>query len=255
MIAVFAAMTQELAGLERRLVGCEPADLGGYRVRVGRWHGRRVLLCQTGMGRRAEEAARATLGRIQPRIVLSVGLCGAVNPAFKVGDLVLCESVHVGADRNSRAESFRSNEALSRLAYDSAENAGLRLRPGQSLTVDHVIGERPEKEALRQATGTDVVEMESYWVGLVAREMALPFLAARVVSDGVEDRVPRIPGLVTPEGEYRASRALPYVLRHPASLPQLLRLARGATAAVANLTQLLEAFVQAYEVTPATKPA
>jgi adenosylhomocysteine nucleosidase len=255
MIAVFAAMSQELAGLERQLVGCQRSDVGGYRVRVGYWHERRVLLCQTGIGRRAEEAARLTLDRIQPRIVLSVGLCGAINAKFKVGDLVLCESVHLGAARNSQAEAARSDVGLSRLAQESAEKAGLRLRSGQSVTVDHVIGERSEKDALRQATGTDVVEMESYWVGLVAQEMELPFLIVRVVSDGARDAVPHIPGLVTPEGEYRASRALPYLLRHPASLPQLLRLARGATAAVANLTQFLEAFVQACEVTPVAKPA
>lgn len=254
MIAVFAAMSQELAGLERRLIGCERADVGEYPVRIGYCRDRRVLLCRTGIGRRAEEAARATLDRHEARLALSVGLCGALSPNLKVGDLVLCESVRIAATGQSQAEPIRSDGGLVRLAHESVENTGLSISVGHSLTVDHVVGESSEKGGLRNTTGMDVVEMESYWAGLVAQERELPFLAVRAVSDGVGDAVPEIPGIVTPEGEYRAGRALPYVLRHPASVPQLLRLARGGLRAVANLTRFLEAFVQACEATPAAKP-
>jgi hypothetical protein len=96
--------------------------------------------------------------------------------------------------------------------------------------------------------------MESYWVGRAALEQRLPFLAVRVISDGVGDPVLDIPEVVTPEGEQRVRKALPYVLWHPGSIPQLLRLAVGEMKAVASLTRFLEAFVRACPVPSLAKP-
>ena len=256
MIAVFAAMTSEVAGFGRRLAKRKGAQVGGYPIRWGEYAGKPVLLCRTGLGRRAEAAVRAVLDRYPASGgVLSAGVGGALNPEFRVGDLVVCESVRRTPSRDLDPALVHSDQRLVRLAYARAEEADLRVWLGQSLTVDRVVGDPAEKEALRRSWGLDVVEMESYWVGLVAQERGLPFLAVRVISDVAGDAVPDIPGVMTPEGEVRLGKVIPHVLRHPASIPHLLRLALSSRRAAGELTRFLEAFVGAFEVSPVAEPA
>ncbi len=245
MIAVFAAMTVEAAGFGRRLAKRERAVVGGYPVWLGEHSGRPVLVCRTGIGRRAEAAARVVLDRYQPRLVLSVGVGGALNAGFRVGDVVVCESVRLASTGAAEAAPVRSDEELLRLAYASAGEAGLRVQRGQSLTVDRVAGDPAEKDALRRSSGLDVVEMESYWVGLVAQEKGLPFLAARVVIDELADTLPELSGVVQADGSRRPYQGLPHVLRHPSQVPRLLSMALSERRAAGNLTRFLEAFVSA----------
>ncbi len=255
MIAVFAAMSRELAGLERRLAGRERAAAGECPLRLGYCGDKRVLLCRTGAGKRAEGALRAVLEGHRPWLVLSVGVCGALDPELRAGDLVLCESVQAASSADSQAAPVRSGEGLLSQALAAAGAAGLSVRIGQSLTVDRVAGEPAEKDALRQSTGLDVVEMESYWVGMVARESGLPFLTVRVVLDEQGDTLPVLPGVVQPDGSQRLWRALPYVLRHPGRVPSLLRVALSERRALGNLTRFLEAFVGVAEMSQLSQPA
>ena len=123
------------------------------------------------------------------------------------------------------------------------------------MTASRLVAEPREKALLREATGLDVVEMESCWVGWAALERGLSFLAVRAVSDGAGDALPDIPGVVTPEGELRIASALAYALGHPTRLPLLLRTGGRAREAVSSLTRFLEAFVSAFETAPLGRPA
>ena len=255
MIAVFAAMSRELAGFERRLSGRERAAAGECPLRLGYCGDKRVLLCRTGVGKRAEGALRAVLEGHRPWLVLSVGVCGALDPELRAGDLVLCESVRAAPSVDPQAAPVRSGEGLLSQALAAAGAAGLRVRVGQSLTVERVAGDAAEKDALRESTGLDVVEMESYWVGMVARESGLPFLTARVVLDEQGDTVPALPGIVQPDGSTRLWRVLPYALKHPGQVPRILSMAVSERRALRNLTRFLEAFVGAFKTLPVAEPA
>ncbi len=254
MIAVFAALRLEVQRFLRRVDVRDRDHLGGLPVTLGDYEGRPVLVCHTGMGSRAAVAAATVLGRYRPEFVLSAGLAGALSPECAVGDLVFCEKVYRAepeSEAGRAAEPMVSDLLLMETARRAASGRGLSARTGSSLTMSHLVADPSQKALLRQATGMDVVEMESYWVSRAALEQRLPFLAVRVISDGVEDPVFDLPGVVTPEGEQRVRKALPYVLRHPGSIPHLLRLARGEMKAVANLTRFLEAFVLACPITVA----
>jgi adenosylhomocysteine nucleosidase len=258
MIAVFAALRLEVQRFLRLVDVRDRAQPSGFPVTLGEYEGRSLLVCRTGMGSRAAEAASAVLGRYRPDVVLSVGLAGALSPECVVGDVVFCEKVYrAEPDREDgrAAGPMECDALLLETARRAASDRGLAARSGSSLTTSYVVTEPRKKTLLREATGMDIVEMESYWVGRAALKERLPFLAVRVISDGVADPVPDIPGIVTPEGEQRLRRALPYVLRHPGSIPHLLRLAGGEMKAVANLTRFLEAFVRACPVPSPAKPA
>jgi len=255
MIAICAAMDRELAALRRRLRSDgragERAGAGGYPVWRGLLAGRPVLLCRTGLGRRADSAARALLDEHEPWLLVSAGLAGALDPDYRRGDLVLCESVAANDDAGGRRAVVHSDRELLDRAVAEAARAAVPVRIGRALTVDDVVATAEEKSELRRSTGADIVEMESYWLGRLAREKGLPFLVARAVLDDAGDELPDVPGLVRPDGSLNAVRAL----ARPGALPALLRLALAERRALANLSRFLTAFAGALEMPPVGKPA
>ena len=247
MIAVFVAMESELAGLARRLSAREHETIGGRGVVRGRCGGQPVLVCRTGIGERVEGGVRAVLERYEPSFVLSAGVAGALDPDLRAGGLVLCETVVSGPD--PQAPAVLSDARLLDAAA-SAAAVGPRVRRGRSLTVDGMVGDPAAKAELRLSTGADVVEMESHRVGLAAQELGLPFLAARAVLDEAADPLPKLPGVVAPDGTERMWAVLPYLVAHPQRLPLLLRLARSQRRALEALGLFLEAFAGAAPALP-----
>ena len=84
MIAVFAALRLEVQRFLRRVDVRERARLGSFPVTLGDYEGRPLLVCHTGIGSRAAEAATAVVGRYRPEFVFSVGLAGALSPECAV---------------------------------------------------------------------------------------------------------------------------------------------------------------------------
>lgn len=249
MIAVCAAMDRELAGIRRRLDSAEGDDSGELVVWRGQIEGKPVVLCRTGLGRRAEGALRALLERHLPRLIVSAGLAGALDPDYVRGELVLCETLLDGSRESGPPE--HSNRELLDRAVAEAARAAVPVRVGRSLTVEDVAATVDAKAELRRTTGADIVEMESYWLARLARERGMPFLTARTVLDAANESLPEVPGLVRPDGSLNPLRAF----ARPAALPALLRLARAERAALANLTRFLAALVAALDKSPVGDPA
>ncbi len=249
MIALFAALQLEIQRFLGRLDIRDGLSLPGYALTLGEYGGQGLLVCRTGMGLRAGAAAAALLERYRPEAVLSVGLAGALSPACRVGDLLFAERVYradPGGEGGVPAEHVLSDGRLLETARRTAGSCRLSSRIGGSLTVSEPVTDPHRKARLLTAAALDVVEMESYWVGRVAQDQGVSFLAARVVSDGVQDALPNINGVITPQGEKRWRQGLAYALRHPGRVPLLIRTARTQTRAVANLTRFLEAFVSVF---------
>jgi 4-hydroxy-3-methylbut-2-enyl diphosphate reductase len=117
---------------------------------------------RTGMGARTFEAAGDA--------VVIAGLCGALDPGLRPGDLVVASEVRAG------------DEAVV-CATDLAERLGARVGPVVSL--DHV-ARRDEKRRLAE-TGALAVDMESFWL---ARHAApRPVAVVRAVVDTRDRRL------------------------------------------------------------------
>ena len=246
MIAVFAAMDAEVQPLLRAAVVRGSGEANGFPVMHADFSGRGALVCRTGLGRRAAEAAEAVLASFSPKAVLSAGTAGGLSPALGAGDVVICERVTALAGGSvGSVEPVAADPGLLAAAIKAGEQAGLTVRVGRSLTVDSVAWGAIEKARLRQRTGDDIVEMESYWVGRVARELDIPFLAVRVVSDGADDTLVEIPGLVGEDGIIDYSRFLPYVQQHPEHVSLLAGNIERSRRAIESLERFAAAFLPA----------
>ena len=219
-----AAERQEIEPLARRLERLRRIELGLLWAAAGRLGPLPAALVA---GRPGAANARLAVRRAQERFrlcgVVSAGWCGALDPALRVGQVVVADRVM--SDSGSEE-------------YEARPVAG-RATTGPVLTVDHFVATAEEKRRLRQR-GAVAVEMEAAAVAAEARRMAIPFFCVRAVSDVAEKtfRVDfnraRLPG-----GQFSTLRAAAAAGFSPGRWRELLQTWRDARTAAESLGEFL----------------
>ena len=168
-------------------------------------------------------------------LVISAGTCGALDPALRVGDVVLPESV-LGLDGE------RLNVTPGALAR-AVTLLGPEARSGELLLTTADVVPTPEAKAARfRATGAVAVDLESAVILAWASRHGCPSLVIRAVADTAQQRLPvELGGVVTPEGRLRPIRAAALFVTHPRTIPQALSLQRGTGRALRSVARVIAA--------------
>jgi adenosylhomocysteine nucleosidase len=184
-------------------------------------------------GRLGERWPTLRLGLDQP-LVISAGVCGALAPDLRAGDLVLPESV-----LGPSAERLN----VTPTAYARALALGGAARGGTLVTTPDVVATAPAKAALFARTGAVAVDMESSLILTFAARAGCPALVVRGVADVAgESLPPELIGLVTEAGRLRTVRALALTVTHPRVLSRAFALHRATRQALTAVARLLAAF-------------
>ena len=131
-----------------------------------------VRMIAGGVGRAKSEAATADgIGWLRPRLVVSVGYCGGLDPGLHVGDVVTAAAVF--APDGTRYECEPLGEP--RVTLATADRPALLAL---------------EKAFLRIVTGAAVLDMEAAGVAEACAEAGVPFAAVKVVTDAAGDDLP-----------------------------------------------------------------
>ena len=132
--------------------------------------------------------------------IMSIGFCGALDPALRVGDIV----------------------------------------EGNVYTLDRVAITAAEKRELRKRTGAVAVEMESAAVEAKAREWGLPFRCVKAVSDTAAEDLPLdFNQYRDSEGRFSRERIAMAALARPWKIPGLMRLDKNSKIAAQKLGEFL----------------
>ena len=100
------------------------------------------------------------------------------------------------------------------------------IHRGRIHTMDTLIGTTKDKASLFRETGALAVEMEGEKARQLAREIGVPFLAVRGISDRADEAIdPAILGLVDDVGRARPMAIAGLLLRRPKMAMDLKRLA------------------------------
>jgi adenosylhomocysteine nucleosidase len=218
-VAVLTAMDLEL----RPLVGPLSLHRSGA-VWSGRLGGAEIVASVIGVGppkaRRGTEAVLAP-GDID-RVVV-VGVAGGVDPALRIGDVVIPDLVV------ERATGATHRPAL----------CGARMGNGTLLTCDEPIFDLSIISAL-PADGVVALDMETAAVAGVCEARHVPWSVFRAISDRPADGLvdERVAALARPDGSPDLRAVARYVLARPRAVPKLARLARDlrkATTAAASV--------------------
>jgi adenosylhomocysteine nucleosidase len=221
MLALIAAMDEELAGIRDSMIIDGAEQRSGIAVQLATRGNKKVLLVKSGVGRqRSMRTCKAFLDRYPVTAMVSMGFAGALRADLKVGELVACSSMACAEPSvNLR---YESDERLLGLAMDCRT---IELQSGTGVTASKLVASGGRKRALFESTKADIVDMESYWIGLIAAQNGIPFIAVRAISDSATDSLPELPS-------YRPRHTIPYFAMHPL---QGISLYRGVARARANM--------------------
>lgn len=198
------------------LVCAAPAERRALRGAVG--PGVRVLVSGMGAGPAARAGAEVVAER--PAALVSVGFCGALAPALRVGDVVAAEAVRDAATGD-------------RFPADPALLAAAPGRRGEIVSVVRLARTPADRAALAERAGQAAlaVDLESAALARAAAGAGVPFLALRAVTDETRHRLPDLDRLMDAAGRLTPGAGLLYFARRPRELPALVRLGPAARAA------------------------
>lgn len=195
-----------------------------------------VMLCGVG-AEAAQRGCEALLAGHGPRWVISAGFAGGLQPQIKRGDLVLATQVQDTAGRQLAIDFKGSLPAP----------PGLAIHQGKLLTSERILASVAEKQATGEATGALAVEMETMAVATVCAVAGQRFLSFRVISDAMDEEVPRdVEKLIAAKtGVQRAGTILGGLFRRPSLVKDLWRLQEQALVSAENLARGLETLIAA----------
>jgi adenosylhomocysteine nucleosidase len=228
IVMALAIEANDFARLLRNHRSYHPA---GHRVLEGELGDRVVAIVTPGVGRAAaRRGAELLLAGHDPRWLISAGFAGALDPGLAVGDVLIPREV------------LESHGA--RLSIDFELAPSDHIKPGRLLTVDAIVQSAREKQALRDQSKADAVDMETAAVAALAAERRVRFLAVRAISDVADrDLPPEILSILGPTGGFRFGAAVGALWRKPARLGTLIALRDQAHLAARRLATVLQGIV------------
>jgi adenosylhomocysteine nucleosidase len=232
-ILFVAAEAAELKPLAERLENLRKLSWPLDYAYEGIADARRFILAAHGAGpalaaRATEVAIRAVSGAKQSsselEAIVSTGYCGGLDPALKVGDIVVATQVLDSATQ----ELFSCGDV---------ENHPLR---GLVLSQNRIATKLEEKQQLFSQSGACAVEMESAGVALRAKRAGLPFYCIKVISDtAAESFAFDLNRMRTTEGRVARGKIMIHALVRPNLVPGLLRLKRRTEEVAQGLGEFL----------------
>ena len=146
-------------------------------IRLERWAvGHRAF--RLGVGpKRAAAGMRKLLSNLRVGAVIDLGVCGALAPHMRVGDVVLVDGWHGGP----RADADLRASLAARL-----DRAEVIWQGGEALTVAHALSRPWSKHKARRDTGADLCEMEGCALAEACAAAGVPFAAVRTVLDDAD---------------------------------------------------------------------
>lgn len=229
-IAVIFALGIESGGTADLLQQASVARVGSFTEHAGLLGGKEAVVVESGIGGTA--AAQATADVIefhQPRWVISAGFAGALDPAVRRGQIVMAsEIVKDGLPSLSVG-----------LKMDAKQVRGLHV--GRLLTVDKLIRTQADKGALGRQHSAIACDMETYAIADVCRQRNVRFLSVRIISDGLEDELPKEVDRLLAQKSLagKLGAAAQALLRRPSSALDLLKLQDDGLKASDRLARFL----------------
>jgi len=179
----------------------------------------------TGMGRdNAENAITAALEEIHPKLVLTCGFAGGLNPLLKSNEIVF--SAEDGSP-----------------VFDTLKQAG--ATPVSFFCARRVAITSEEKQRLWRGMGSDAVEMESESIRDICRERDIPSATVRVISDtALEDLPLDFNTLLSPAQKIHYGKLTWALVRAPFKLAELLAFQQKTVDAAKSLGAFLTKVLQ-----------
>ncbi len=205
----------------------------GFIARRGRYRDRDIVLFESGPGTvRAVKAAHALIDAYRPRLVVSSGFAGGLDPGLRRYDLVAADSLVNSAGREITLDPAALVPWLTEVP---------NLHRGRMLTFDRIVRRSEEKRQRGEQHQALAVDMESFAVAEVCHAREVPVIVVRAISDAVDDELPTDIGHLVAQKTFagQLGAAVGSVFRRPGAAKDLFKFHQTALEASSRLAKFL----------------
>jgi adenosylhomocysteine nucleosidase len=198
-----------------------------------------ISILLTGIGRQnAEKSLREFLATHSPKLVLTCGFVGGLNPDLKLGEVVFEISPSSSRRESAQTEIGNQSEPIDIGCYDKFIASG--AKSAKIFCADRIATTVAEKKKLRAETGADAVEMESAAIHAVCRERGIPCATIRVISDTANEDLPLdFNALSKPDKNLDFCKLFLTIAKSPGKIRALMELQKKAKFAAEKLAEVL----------------
>lgn len=196
-LGIIGAMEQEVKTLWAAMEQPVVTTIAGMTFYEGALRGTPAVVVQCGVGKvNAALCVQCLCDRFGITHLLNTGIAGALNPALRIGDLLVStDAVQHDVDVTvfgyapgqvpGQASSFQADEELADLARQASEtvDASRRVLRGRVVSGDQFICSKAVKDRLVEQFHGDCAEMEGAAIAQGAVRNGLPFVIIRAISD------------------------------------------------------------------------
>ena len=204
-------------------------------------HADNLDLRTSGMGGIAVENC---LSKLSPKNIvglISWGVCGALTPQLKPGDLVIPKAVMNESKKTIECNNNWRN-AILMSAQDSSQESD--FIDSMIINSDAIVTSTDAKKKLADSSGADAVDMESYAIASFADQHAIPFVVVRAVVDKLDDALPQASSFKPGQSAVSFSTLLNSIAR-PLQWPVLIRTGSKFNIALRQLTMFADTSIDA----------
>lgn len=203
---------------------------------AGMLAGRSVIVAYCGPNGSAAGTVEALLDSKSPEWVISAGFAAGLREELRRGHIVMPQRL-VAENESELTVDFR-------IADGVAEGTrGLQL--GRLVTVDHLVRTPEQRQELADRFGAVACDTDAMGIAKVCRNRKAKFLAVRVVSEVLNDRLPpEIEAMLAQSSlASKLGAAAGAMLNRPASVQDLWRMKEAGMKASSRLTKFLAGVV------------
>jgi len=227
-IAVIFALGIEAGPLVDELKDVASTRRPNLIEHAGSLAGRLAVIAEGGVGQKSAAAAtREIIRAYEPKWVISAGFAGSLSSEVQRGHLLMANSV--------------VNAAGEHLEIELRLQPQPRLHAGRLVTVDGIIRTATEKHALGEKHNALACDMETFAVAQECARANTRFLSVRIISDGVDDELPKEVEQLLKEKNLakQAGRAIHALMKRPAAALDLWKLRDEGHKAADRLARFL----------------
>ena len=212
MIAIISATENEVNGLLNALTNINKTTINSNKIIEGKFLDIDIVIAIAGVGiRKARSCVNSIIKKYKPKILISAGFAGALNPKLQLGDLIIPDW----------ALSLKNNEKI--FLDNNLPYIAYKYIKGGVLTESSFINEKNKKLDLFVQSGADIVDMETWAIADTARKQDTRVLSVRAVSDLTNQHLPRMEQIFNRKSKFDKTKAFEYFKSNPGEIFNFLR--------------------------------
>ena len=197
-IAIMGAMQEEIAPLLEYFKDYTTMEFANNKYYMTSYKGLKLIIAYSKIGKvNASLTATTLIEKFGAQQLFFSGVAGAVNPALKIGDLIVATKlVQHDVDISAFGHPYGfipegnvytpTSQALRELVINVAKKQHKEVLEGVIATGDQFICDNAKKSWIQETFDADAIEMEGASVAVVCEALNVPFCILRAISDAAD---------------------------------------------------------------------